>query len=202
MAWTGKTAVVTGACLHPHSTPMYPSPADPGCCSDRPTLLPLPSPALPPSPPHTPGIARPTGIGHACAHLLHQQGYNIIGIDTLAPPAGTAAPQPTAAGAAAAGGPLLPWRILQQQQQQEEESAGGPPSCVFLQVDLSQPAAILQDIPQQLQGLGVASVKTLVNNAGIADPYLPPPAADGSNAGERAALWSKYIAGKSVLCCM
>jgi NAD(P)-dependent dehydrogenase (short-subunit alcohol dehydrogenase family) len=79
----------------------------------------------------------------------------------------------------------------QQQQQQQRDEA---PSCVFLQVDLSQPAEI-QAVPQQLRGLGVNRVKTLVNNAGIADPYMPPAAADGSNMVQRAALWNKYIAG-------
>jgi NAD(P)-dependent dehydrogenase (short-subunit alcohol dehydrogenase family) len=132
------------------------------------------------------GVARPTAIGHACAQLLYSKGFNIIGIDLVQPSQASPASNTT----------QIPWQTIQQQQQQQQQE----PRCVFLQVDLAQPSAI-QAVTQQLQGLGVSRVKTLVNNAGVADPYMDPPAADGSNAAERAQQWAKYIAGGLRSCC-
>jgi NAD(P)-dependent dehydrogenase (short-subunit alcohol dehydrogenase family) len=57
-----------------------------------------------------------------------------------------------------------------------------------LQLDLSNSEQVLS-IRQQIQQLGFEAVTVLVNNAGIADPYM-----QSDSIAERAALWQKYIA--------
>lgn len=124
------------------------------------------------------GIARPAGIGQACAKLLFKQGFSIVGIDREAPTfavnvpwinRGTAIEEaPPAADTAAA--------------------AEATPKVAWIMCDLSQQDQILS-LPSQLDDLGVSAVNVLVNNAGIADPYM-----QSDTISERAKLWSKYIA--------
>ncbi|KAF6250309.1 hypothetical protein COO60DRAFT_1288654 [Scenedesmus sp. NREL 46B-D3] len=107
------------------------------------------------------GTARAAGIGQACAELLYKNGCNIIGIDY--------AEHDFAAD--------VPW-----------DAAAGDPRCTWLQLDLSKPDHVLS-LPEQMKKLGVSSVNVLVNNAGIADPYM-----QSDSLAERAALWQGYIA--------
>jgi len=155
MAWTGKTAVITG-------------------------------------------VARPTGIGAACASLLKTKGFNVIGIDNQQPSEDPHAPYPFLGWTSAVEYPALQQHLLQQPAAQQQQPTS---LCVFLQVDLSQTAAI-RTISTQLDLLGVKKVDVLVNNAGIADPYMPPldttqAATAAETTAERAARWSQYIAGEA-----
>jgi NAD(P)-dependent dehydrogenase (short-subunit alcohol dehydrogenase family) len=116
------------------------------------------------------GTARAAGIGQACAKLLYQNGYNVVGIDYAQHEFAADAPWGTAAAPEAAAA-----AVTQQ-------------LCAWLQLDLSKPEQVLS-VREQIQRLGFNAVTVLVNNAGIADPYMQ----SGSLA-ERAALWQKYIA--------
>jgi NAD(P)-dependent dehydrogenase (short-subunit alcohol dehydrogenase family) len=123
------------------------------------------------------GTARPTGIGQACAKLLYKNGYNIVGIDN--------AEHVDAADA--------PW--LTSERQQAAAAAAGmhypetQTRCEFMNIDLSKPDSIFS-VPGHLQMLGPAlNVTVLVNNAGIANPYM-----QSDSLAERAAMWQDYIA--------
>jgi NAD(P)-dependent dehydrogenase (short-subunit alcohol dehydrogenase family) len=118
--------------------------------------------------------------------LLYKQGYNIIGID-LHPPT-LQAPNPPATN-------QIPWLTQSQFQEQQQQQQQRGPSCVFLTVDLSNVSHI-DSVPADLYSLGAEVVHVLVNNAGIADPYLPPLHDEASAAVQRADVWSKYIAGR------
>lgn len=120
------------------------------------------------------GIARPAGIGQACAKLLFKQGYSIIGIDREAPAFSADVPWPQHGEAAI----HIP----------QGSSAAANPKVAWLTCDLAQKEQILA-LGSQIQDLGVGSINVLVNNAGIADPYM-----QSDSLSERAALWSKYIA--------
>uniref|UniRef100_A0A383VP90 Uncharacterized protein n=1 Tax=Tetradesmus obliquus TaxID=3088 RepID=A0A383VP90_TETOB len=127
------------------------------------------------------GTARAAGIGQACAKLLYNKGYNIVGIDNAehefaADAAWHTAEQQAATAAAAVAGSAV------------AKSDKPQPRCAWLKVDLSQPDLILS-VPEQMQQLGVKSVNVLVNNAGISNPYM-----QSDSLAERAALWQGYIA--------
>jgi NAD(P)-dependent dehydrogenase (short-subunit alcohol dehydrogenase family) len=123
------------------------------------------------------GTTRAAGIGQACAKLLYKNGYNIVGIDNAEHEFASDAPWHTAELDAAAAATVTSASSHDQQ-----------PHCAWLKLDLSQPELILS-VPEQMQKLGVESVNVLVNNAGIANPYM-----QSDSLSERAALWQGYIA--------
>jgi NAD(P)-dependent dehydrogenase (short-subunit alcohol dehydrogenase family) len=113
------------------------------------------------------GTARAAGIGQACAKLLYQNGYNVVGIDYAQHEFAADAPWGTAAA--------------------PEAAAAGQQRCAWLQLDLSKPEQVLS-VREQIQQLGFNAVTVLVNNAGIADPYM-----QSDSLAECAGLWQKYI---------
>jgi NAD(P)-dependent dehydrogenase (short-subunit alcohol dehydrogenase family) len=112
------------------------------------------------------GTARAAGIGQACAKILYQNGYNVVGIDYAQHEFAADAPWDTAAA---------------------PEAAAAGQRCAWLQLDLSKPEQVLS-VREHIQQLGFNAVAVLVNNAGIADPYM-----QSDSLAERAALWQKYI---------
>jgi NAD(P)-dependent dehydrogenase (short-subunit alcohol dehydrogenase family) len=73
------------------------------------------------------GVARPHGIGAACAQLLHARGFHIIGLDS----------QPVVD-----SNPALPWADAAELAAADGTPQGPGPSCAALQVDLAQLAGI------------------------------------------------------------
>lgn len=127
------------------------------------------------------GIARPAGIGQACAKLLFKQGYNIIGIDNKPPSFNDDVPWPMNTS------PSTP-AAVDGLQTQSPAPATTAQKIAWLTCDLSQQEHILS-LDSQIAGLGAKSIDILVNNAGIADPYM-----QSDDLHQRALLWSNYIA--------
>lgn len=108
------------------------------------------------------GVARPNGIGRACCRAFLKAGYKVVGVD-VAPLEGSS----------------LGLAVQQQQQQQAAEDNS---SFHFVQADLTDAEAV-QRIAGEASSRFGTRVHVLLNNAGIAHPYMPPMAAVGSGGG-------------------
>ena len=105
------------------------------------------------------------GIGHACSKVLSTDGFRVIGIDRTPLP-----PQKDVA-----------WVPLQKGWDSD------PLACGYVQLDLADRAAV-QGLISSLNAAGVDRITALVNNAAIADPYMPT-----DDLARRLAAWDTYI---------
>lgn len=134
------------------------------------------------------GVSRINGIGHACCIALLQRGAFVVGIDSeplaaSSPLALEGSIEPRASSVSsepAIKRPRLP-----------ELGDVAPGRFRFLQASITDATAVAAGIAHSLEALGCNQIHVLVNNAGIADPYMPSP--DEADASTRIARFGELL---------